>query len=116
MDKMTTDQFYRLLGDPTRLHCLQLMARHGELCVCELTTALETIQPKISRHLATMREAGLVSDRRAGQWIYYRLHPELAPWQQQTLELSLQATDTAFDAALKRLQSMQNRPAKPCSP
>lgn len=115
MDKMTTDQFYRLLGDTTRLYCLQLLAKNGELCVCELTTALDTIQPKISRHLATMREAGLVSDRRAGQWIYYCLHPELPDWQRQTLQLSLQAADDELKAIQGRLQRMKNRPGKGCA-
>lgn len=107
------DHFFRLLGDPTRLRCLQLLASQGELCVCELTTALATIQPKISRHLATLREADVVIDRRIGQWIYYRLHPKLPDWQTQTLALSLQA-DQEFKASQARLLTMQNRPGKNC--
>jgi ArsR family transcriptional regulator len=116
MTNITLETFYRLLGDPTRLRCLQLLASQGELCVCELTTALDAIQPKISRHLATLREAGIVSDRRAGQWIYYRLHPELADWQLQTLQLSLQAHSEDYSADQTRLLTMKDRPGKSCQP
>ena len=114
MPGMDTIEFFRLLGDPTRLRCLQLLTTEGELCVCELTAALDTIQPKISRHLATLREAAMVSDRRAGQWIYYRLHPELADWQRQTLQLSLQANSAYYQADQTRLQAMKERPGRSC--
>ncbi len=77
---------FRLLGDETRLRCLALLTRHGELCVCELTHVLGMSQPKISRHLATLREAGLVSDRRRGVWVYYRLQTGLTRWVQRILE------------------------------
>jgi ArsR family transcriptional regulator len=52
------------------------MLRHGERCVCDLTDALAAGQSRLSFHLRTMKEAGLVADRRAGRWIYYRLRPE----------------------------------------
>lgn len=55
-----------------------LLATHDELCVCELTEALALSQPKISRHLAVLREAGIVLDRRS--WIHYRIHPDLPAW------------------------------------
>ncbi len=71
---------FRLLSDETRLRCLLLLAQAGELCVCELTHATGAAQPKISRHLALLREAGLVLDRRQGLWIHYRLHPDLPGW------------------------------------
>ena len=74
------DQFFRILGDMTRLRVLILLGREGELCVCELTHGLGESQPKISRHLALLREASLVLDRRQGQWIYYRLNPGLPAW------------------------------------
>jgi ArsR family transcriptional regulator, arsenate/arsenite/antimonite-responsive transcriptional repressor len=76
---------FRLLGDETRLRCLALLAAHGELCVCELTQVLGVSQPKISRHLATLRESGLVSDRRLGVWVYYRLRTDLSGWAQRIL-------------------------------
>ncbi|MGC8474857.1 MAG: metalloregulator ArsR/SmtB family transcription factor [Acetobacteraceae bacterium] len=60
------------LADPLRLRCMALLADAGELCVCQLTHALNAPQPKISRHLSVLREAGLVTQRRAAQWSFYR--------------------------------------------
>ena len=64
--------FYAALSDKTRLRLLSLMTR-GEVCVCHLQGALQTNQPKISRHLACLRKAGLVEARRDGRWTHYRL-------------------------------------------
>lgn len=83
---------FRALGDETRLRCLALLATHGELCVCELTHALGVSQPKISRHLATLREAGLVDDRRLGLWVYYRLQPDLPGWVRRILDEAIAGT------------------------
>ena len=70
----------RALADLTRLRILMLLPPGEERCVCELTQALELPQPKISRHLAVLRETGILRDRRAGLWIHYQLHPDLPPW------------------------------------
>ncbi len=78
-------ELFRLLADGTRLRAVYLMHSAGELCVCELTGALDASQPKISRHLAQMREAGLVLDRRAGQWVHYRINPDLPAWVQRVI-------------------------------
>ncbi len=117
MNELTCDHFFRLLGDATRLRCLLLMQHHGELCVCELTNALETIQPKVSRHLATLRESGLVNDRRQGQWIYYRLHPQLTDWQQQVIRLCAesQPADSPHRQDLARLAAMHEGKAQSCN-
>jgi ArsR family transcriptional regulator, arsenate/arsenite/antimonite-responsive transcriptional repressor len=64
--------FYAALSDPTRLRLLSLM-KHGEVCVCYLQEVLKTNQPKISRHLAYLKRAGLVEARRDGKWVRYRL-------------------------------------------
>ena len=80
MMSISPEQFARAVSDPTRLRILVLLVDQPELCVCELVAALRLPQPKISRHLATLRETGLLLDRRAGQWIHYRLHPELPEW------------------------------------
>jgi len=63
---------FRALGDETRLRTLFLLAER-ELCVCELVAVLEMPQGKVSRHLAQLKQAGMVSDRREGTWIYYSL-------------------------------------------
>jgi len=63
---------FRALADPTRLRLLNLMAGR-EVCVCYFVEILRTSQPKVSRHLAYLRKAGLVSARRDGKWMHYRL-------------------------------------------
>jgi ArsR family transcriptional regulator len=62
---------FKTLSDPTRLRLLNLLAR-GETCVCELTDTLRVVQPKVSRHLARLKRAGLVESRRDGKWMHYR--------------------------------------------
>lgn len=64
--------FFRALADRTRLRLLNLM-RADEVCVCFFVEILKTNQPKISRHLAYLRRAGIVDARRAGQWMHYRI-------------------------------------------
>ncbi|MEC4851355.1 MAG: metalloregulator ArsR/SmtB family transcription factor [Jaaginema sp. PMC 1079.18] len=68
---------FRALGDPLRLQILDLL-RSQELCVCELCEKLNTSQSKLSFHLKTLKDAGLVQARQEGRWIYYRLN--LAQW------------------------------------
>lgn len=66
----TTPDLFRAFADPTRLRLLNLLLER-ELCVCELCEVLDEIQPKVSRHLAYLRRAGLVSVRRDGKWKHY---------------------------------------------
>ncbi len=63
---------FKALADETRLQMLALLLRHGELCVCDLEHALDITQSKSSRHLKTLRQAGLVDARRQAVWIHYR--------------------------------------------
>ena len=109
-------QFFQLLSDATRLRCLMLMQQEGELCVCELTHALGIIQPKISRHLASLRDAGLVLDRRQGQWVYYRIHPDLPMWARQVIETTAgEVSGTGlFRDDRATLKNMPNRPSAAC--
>jgi ArsR family transcriptional regulator len=69
------DLLFRALADPTRLRLLNLIADR-EICVCYFVEILGMSQPKISRHLAYLRRAGIVASRRQGRWMHYRL---LAP-------------------------------------
>ncbi len=64
---------FKALSDPTRLRLAVLLAVQGETCVCKLTEALDAPQFKISRHLAVMRAAGIVTARRDGAWMHYKL-------------------------------------------
>ena len=66
----------RVLAEPIRLRVVQALAR-GERCVCDLTAELELAQPKLSFHLKVMKEAGLITGRQQGRWVYYRLQPEV---------------------------------------
>ncbi|MDX2505543.1 MAG: metalloregulator ArsR/SmtB family transcription factor [Gammaproteobacteria bacterium] len=77
---MNPAKIFKALSEPTRLRCLFLLVKEDELCVCELTHALALPQPKVSHHLANLRKAELVCDRKDGLWIYYRLNPELPQW------------------------------------
>ena len=68
MIALTPLQLFKNLSDETRLSIILLLRESGELCVCELCNTLNESQPKISRHLAMLRESGLLLDRRAGKW------------------------------------------------
>lgn len=105
-------QFYKCLADETRLRCLLLIAREGELCVCELMAALDEIQPKISRHLAHLRKCDLLHDRRQGQWVFYRLNPNLPEWAQQVLVQTAQANQQFLEANFSNLCAMGGRPER----
>ena len=107
------ETFFRAVSDATRLRCLVLLQQEGELCVCELTHALDAAQPKVSRHLAHLREAGLVSDRRDGLWIHYRLNPALPEWARTVLRATAEgvAGRNPFAPDKAALASMPDRPA-----
>ena len=109
--------FFQALADATRLRCLMLMVAEDEVCVCEMTHALGEIQPKISRHLAALRLAGFILDRREAQWIYYRLHPDLPAWMREVLQMTGRAlgTQTPFCADSAALASMPGRPQRRCA-
>jgi ArsR family transcriptional regulator, arsenate/arsenite/antimonite-responsive transcriptional repressor len=63
---------FKALSEETRLRILKLL-EDGELCVCDIAAALEMTQPNISFHLAILKEAGFIKDRRVGRWIHYEL-------------------------------------------
>ena len=69
---MDLEALFRALADRTRLRILNLM-RDQEVCVCYFVEILRTSQPKISRHLAYLRRAGIVGARRSGTWMHYRI-------------------------------------------
>ena len=110
------DTFFKMLADSTRLRCLMLMQAEGELCVCELTHALNLSQPKISRHLAQLREAGVLVARRNGTWMHYRVNPELDAWMLHTLQTTLEGVRKTepFISDNKLLNAMANRPGLEC--
>jgi ArsR family transcriptional regulator, arsenate/arsenite/antimonite-responsive transcriptional repressor len=75
LDTGRAARLFHALSDETRL-CILERLRRGERCVCELTDALDAAQSRLSFHLRVLKEAGLVTDRREGRWMYYTLNPE----------------------------------------
>lgn len=104
--------FFKCLADETRLKILLLVASEGELCVCELTEALTFSQPKISRHLAQLRDCELLDHRREGQWVYYRLHDNLPLWAQEVIQTTLANNGDYLKADSRRLAGMGERPQR----
>lgn len=70
---MNAPDLFRAFADPTRLRVLNLLDDREEICVCDLCALLDEPQPKVSRHLAVLRDAGLVEVRRDGKWMFYSL-------------------------------------------
>ena len=70
------DEVFKALGDPTRLQIVQMLAQHGEMCVCTIVDELGMHQPAISHHMAKLKQAGLLNARKKGQWIFYSLRVE----------------------------------------
>ncbi len=105
-------QFFKCLSDNTRLRCITLLQSEGKLCVCELTVALALSQPKISRHLASLRQNGLLLDSKEGLWVYYQINQNLPLWAKSLLSETLTTVESSslFKSDLKRLRNMENRP------
>lgn len=69
-------RWFHALGDETRLQIIEILIE-GEQCVCDLTDALQTGQSRLSFHLKTLKDAGLLKDRPEGRWVYYSVNPEM---------------------------------------
>jgi len=109
---MDPQRIFDVMGDPTRRRILGLLASEGELCVCEMTAALDGIQPKISRHLSVIREAGLVLVRRERTRIFYRIDDGIPRWQHDMLDAVREGAVPELSADLQRLKQMAPRPAR----
>lgn len=104
-------QFFKCLSDETRLQASLLIHSEGELCVCELVEALGDSQPKISRHLAQLRNCGILQGRRRGQWVFYSMSPTLPHWAQEVLATIAKAHSEHLLTLQTKLKAMQNRPS-----
>ena len=91
--KMNQTDFFKCLSDATRLDILKLVMAKQNICVCELTEQLQLSQPKISRHLALLRNLAILLDQRQGQWVYYRLNPNLPEWANEVLNIISKQND-----------------------
>ncbi|CAA0091012.1 Arsenic resistance transcriptional regulator ArsR2 [BD1-7 clade bacterium] len=69
-------KLFKALADETRLQLILLLT-HGPMCVCDLMSAIDESQPKVSRHLALLRDDNILVGERKGKWVYYELNPDL---------------------------------------
>ncbi|WP_286262153.1 metalloregulator ArsR/SmtB family transcription factor [Thalassotalea atypica] len=105
--------FYKSLTDDIRLKTLMLTHYHGEICVCELMEALdEQSQPKVSRNLAVLKKANVITDRKHGQWVFYRINPALPLWAKSVIAQTTENNIPLINNPLQRLADMHNRPDK----
>lgn len=112
---MNPSAFFGALAHNTRLRTLMLLSQYSERCVCELTDAIGVSQPNLSRHLAQLRKQGLVADRRASLWIYYRINPALPAWAKAVLRETADGlkAHSPFADDTRMLSTMPNRPDAP---
>ncbi|WP_137937048.1 metalloregulator ArsR/SmtB family transcription factor [Chitinivorax sp. B] len=116
---MITDiDFFNVLSDETRRRMLSLLLTEDELSVCELCHAVDCAQPKVSRHLAKMRQSKLLAVRRDGVWMYYRINPQLPAWAFKIVQLMAQAGESTqlLVRDRNRLLSMPDRPIRESRP
>lgn len=105
--KEILDAVLAALGEPTRRRALRLLHTQDELCVCELMAELGVSQSRMSRHMSTLKAAGLVLDRRDAQWVRYRRNPIMSP------KLAVVVTTIlAADAASQASRRARNLPIK----
>lgn len=106
------DELLKAAGDPTRLRILNLLG-HGTVCVCDLQQVLELAQPTVSRHLAVLRHADLVSDTRSGNRMMYSLTPGDSPTKKSFFEFLQQCCgyEEELGADSRRLAVMLRRGA-----
>ena len=99
-DLKQTAGWFHALSDDTRLQILDCLSE-GEQCVCDLTDRLQAAQSRLSFHLKALKEAGLITDRREGRWIYYSLNEETF-------------TEIAQWLAALKGRTLKMRPGAPC--
>jgi ArsR family transcriptional regulator len=109
---LDTGRLFEILADPTRRRILGLLLDLREICVCRMVGALAQPQPKVSRHLACLRQAGLVVSRRQGTWILYRLDPRVPGWATRVLMMMVEGARLEPEYARDRAR-LANLP--PCN-
>ena len=113
--------FFHALSNDIRLRIVLLLAAEPQLSVCQLVRILNLPQPKVSRHLAVLREAGVVAVDRKAQWICYRLGDAMQPWQRKVVEATRESLrdDEQYLADQRMLKEIRERARQanhPCAP
>jgi len=110
MSELTT--IFKALSDETRLRIIKLLEQ-GELCVCDITAALDMVQPKVSFHLSALKEAGLIKDRKQGKWIHYSLSEKDLFRRMLILSACERMQDNSLTGDKKRLDSFLGNKEQP---
>ena len=105
-------EFFKVIGDETRLRCLAIIETYKNVCVCELVHALDLPQSKISRHLSLMKSAGLVSQKRENQWVLYSISSDLSDFEQKLITTIVNEISKSgiFKKDKEHFLKMENRP------
>jgi ArsR family transcriptional regulator len=101
-------KIFKALSDETRLRIIKLLEQ-GELCVCDIVAALDMVQPKVSFHLSTLKEAGFIKDRKQGKWIHYSLNEKDLFKRMLILSACERMLDSAIAGDRKRLEAFLGR-------
>lgn len=104
-------RFFKYLGHDDRLRILLLLQKHKRLFVSQLVSALGLSQPKTSRHLAALKQGGVLLDERDSRRTYYCINPDLPDWTKQVLVLALKHNHDYLQVCLQRL-SQHNQKQK----
>ena len=102
-------QFFKCLADETRLKCVLLIDSEHELCVCDLAEAIGVSQPKVSRHLANLRNCDILTTRKKDQWVYYSINPEIIGWTKLTITQTRMSNPQFIKTCVERLNAIKNR-------
>jgi ArsR family transcriptional regulator, arsenate/arsenite/antimonite-responsive transcriptional repressor len=103
-----TVKIFKSLSDETRLRILLLLLGHEELCICDLMSALDLPQSTVSRHVAYLKNAGWLKDRRGGVWMYYSVRKDLLPLHEALVPVIRAARFKVIIEDMKRLSSSKN--------
>lgn len=116
MQNVTPADVFGRLSNETRLRCLYLAASHREVCVCEVVDALGIPQPTASKSLAALKAVGIVTDRRDGNWIRYRLNEGMPDWLATIVRSAVAslAGMKPYQADEKRFRRSRIREAEAC--
>ncbi len=113
MDEQNLSDLLAVLSEPTRRKALALLSDGRELCVCELMAALDASQSRMSRHMAALKAAGLVTDRRDAQWVRYRRVQLRSKSVQRIVEAVLAPTTTTALAKPARSGRVRDKELTP---
>ncbi|WP_349665544.1 metalloregulator ArsR/SmtB family transcription factor [Echinimonas agarilytica] len=111
-DPVVTTDYLKALADSNRLAIALMVHEQQELCVCELMQALQQPQAKVSRHLAQLRGVGLLSDRRQGKWVFYRLSDVIPDWLFNMLKAMAEQERVLLSQMRQHLELMGQRPER----